>query len=513
VTDEIRPLFEPGFAAGLVQALKRNFTGADVNDVIGIAGEAALSRHDLSGVDRLTRAGSPTETLIRVFLVGKNASPDELAAALQPLTVDDAVAAGLLRRNGADLAAAIDLRPYSESGGPDWWVVSDLGGDVRPGVLDAEHVLGIGPAATNLAQATIRRPVYRALDVGVGCGVQSLHLSRHAASVVATDVSHRALRMAATTAALNGLSWDLRHGSLLEPVQHDLYDLIVCNPPFIVGPGFTPDSGGFTYRDSGLAGDAVCRELIAGLPRLLAPGGTAQLLANWIITGKQSWQERLTEWLTGSGCDAWIWQREIAEPGEYVSLWLRDAGELPGSGAWQDRYDRWMSWFASSGVAGIGMGLVTLRRTDCEPTIVCEDVRQAAQEPVGAEIDAWFRRLDWLRRTGDEQLLAASLTAVPDLVLQTRSLLTATGWAPTLAEVRQSHGMRWEIEVDDVVAGLLAACSGQLPLGALLALVASSVSRSTGEVSAALLPVVRDLVQRGILEPAVLPDVPAKFAP
>ena len=106
---------------------------------------------------------------------------------------------------------------------------------------------------------------------------------------------------------------------------------MVCNPPFIVGPGFTADDVGFTYRDSGFASDSVSRRLVQGLPGVLAPAGTAQLLANWVIDAEQNWSERVAGWLPEHGVDAWIWQREVAEPGEYVALWLRDGGEQPGT--------------------------------------------------------------------------------------------------------------------------------------------------------------------------------------
>ncbi len=77
------------------------------------------------------------------------------------------------------------------------------------------------------------------------------------AEVVATDISARALRLAATTAELSGYRWDLRAGSLLEPVADEAFDLIVANPPFVVSPGLDREHGGYDYRDSGLAGDAA----------------------------------------------------------------------------------------------------------------------------------------------------------------------------------------------------------------------------------------------------------------
>ncbi|HEX4726737.1 MAG TPA: methyltransferase, partial [Jatrophihabitans sp.] len=309
----------------LAEAVRNRYHSAALAAVLGLAGEAALSRSDLAAVDRLTRGGSPTETLIRLFRLGLPVSAEAGRDALAPLPVADAVAAGLLEPDdGGRVRAALSLLPYSEQD-RDCWVLSDLAAELRPGRLRPDHVLGAGAAARTLAQATIRNQVGSALDLGIGCGVQALQLSGHCGSVTGTDLSGRALAFAASTARLNGLSWRLLVGSLLEPVADECFDLIVCNPPFIVGPGYSPDTDGYHYRDSGLTGDHVCATLVAGLPGRLTAGGTAQLLANWIIDLDQPWPERLAGWLP-AGCDAWVWQREVAEPGEYAALWLRDAG-------------------------------------------------------------------------------------------------------------------------------------------------------------------------------------------
>ena len=94
----------------------------------------------------------------------------------------------------AEVRALLDCRPYADDE-HDWWVVSDLtpGLDGQHITVTADHVLGVSPASTSLAQLTIREPVDRALDLGTGCGVQALHLSTHAGTVVATDVNRRAL--------------------------------------------------------------------------------------------------------------------------------------------------------------------------------------------------------------------------------------------------------------------------------------------------------------------------------
>jgi hypothetical protein len=340
------------------------------------------------------------------------------------------------------------------------------------------------------------------LDVGTGCGIQALHLGAHARSVVATDVSDRALTLAATTAALSGQRWDLRAGSLLDPVDGERFDLVVANPPFVVSPG----TGGYDYRDGGLAGDAVCERLVGELPAVLSEHGCGQLLANWIIPADRSWPDRLGDWLAGRGCDAWVWQREVAEPAEYVALWLRDAGERPGTPEWTQKYDDWLDWLTAAGVAGIGMGLITLWRTDAaDPVLVLEDVPQAVEQPAGVHVPAWVTRQRWLAGQSDAALMEAALTPAQGVVLDRSDLLEAEGWTPASARLRQSHGMRWEVETDDAVAALVAGCDGRTPLHGPVSVLAAALGRPADEVADAVLPVVRDLVGRGFLLPGEAP--------
>jgi Methyltransferase small domain len=484
-----------------------DYTVDGVHELVGLAGQAALGRGDLAGLARQLSGDSRLDTLGRLFLLGGVVPEAAARLALHPLPLDRAVTAGLVASSGGSVRALLDIRPYAQQGAgnggaADWWVVSDFGSDVRGGPLPADHVLGIGAASLTLAQATPRTPVDRALDVGTGCGIQALHLGAHARSVVATDVSDRALTLAATTAALSGQRWDLRAGSLLDPVEGERFDLVVANPPFVVSPG----TGGYDYRDSGLAGDAVCERLVGELPAVLSEHGCGQLLANWIIPADRSWPDRLGDWLAGRGCDAWVWQREVAEPAEYVALWLRDAGERPGTPQWGQKYDDWLDWLTAAGVAGIGMGLITLWRTDAaDPVLVLEDVPQAVEQPAGAHLPAWVARQRWLADLSDASLMDAALIPAPGVVLDRSDLLGADGWTTASARLRQSHGMRWEVETDDAVAALVAGCDGRTPLHRPVSVLAAALGRPADEVADAVLPVVRDLVGRGFLLPGGAP--------
>jgi hypothetical protein len=289
------------------------FTYDGVAELLGPVAHAALSRNETTPGMRATGGGSPLETLTRLWplqaAVGVGAAESALPGLVDPLC-----AAGLLERSVGSVRARVDVRPYA-SEDRDWWVVSDLtpGLDGSPNRVGADHVLGISAASTSLAQLTVREPVGRALDLGTGCGVQSLHLASHARHVVATDVNQRALAMTRLNAALNEVSIDVRPGSLFDPVRGEELDLVVTNPPFVVSPG-TGEL--LVYRDSGLPGDEMVRRVVTGVPAHLAPGGTAQVLANWVHVDGDPWQERLQDWLAPGSCSArWPIRRSTSSCG------------------------------------------------------------------------------------------------------------------------------------------------------------------------------------------------------
>jgi len=326
VTEHLPLLGEAGIGR-LREALRSaGYTSEGIVARIGPAATAALRRHDFRLALRETVERDPLAILIRLFVCGQ-AEPAATVQAALPL--DDLAEAGIVTWSGDGVRAALDLEPY----GADWWVLSDLTG----GPLAGDHVLGVGGASTTLAGATLRQPVGTALDLGTGCGVQALHLSTHAARVTATDLSGRALRFAATTAALAGLDWELLAGDLTEPVRGRRFDLVVSNPPFVVGPG----TATHVYRDSGRAGDGVCAELAGAAKDLLTEGGTMQYLANWLHVAGEDWADRVAGWVAGTGLDAWVVQREVSDPVSYVRLWLSDASEQ----ADPQRMAAWLDWF------------------------------------------------------------------------------------------------------------------------------------------------------------------------
>lgn len=475
------------------------FDATGVPELLGTGAHRALGRGEPAAALRATRDGSARSTLIRLFLLGAAADEQAAARALPTTGLAAALAQGVLDRDGDQLRAALDIRPHAADDA-EFLLVSDLDSDVRPGPVRPDHVLGLGSASITLARAVVRDPVERALDLGTGCGIQALHLAGHARSIVATDVNPRALALAAATARLNHQDWDLRAGSMYEPVAGEQFDLIVTNPPFVIGDGTTR----FTYRDSGLPGDGIGRALVEGARNHLRPGGTAQLLANWLVVGDADWRDRVGQWVVAGGCDAWVVQREVVDPAEYVGLWLADAGEdgrsdgnrAAGLALAQD----WLDYFAAHRVRGIGMGLITLRHTGSDrPSVTLDEI--AGEEITGDEVSAFLRNRAWVESTTDAALLATRFQLAPAVLLEQRSLLGHEGWNVVFRMARRQGGAGATLQLDEWGQSLLAGCTGAVPLALLIELLASAHQVPAGALAGAIVPSVRVAVMRGLLVP------------
>lgn len=471
--------------------ISAGYTSSGIAGRLGPSATAGLARNDLRAALRETQERDPLATLIRLFVCAQTEPEPAVAAALSPLPLDEALAGGLIERVPGGLRQGVDLEPYGDT----WWVLSDVPASARPGQpLPSDHVLGIGGSSTTLVGATIRKPVDTALDLGTGCGVQALHLATHARSVTATDLSRRALRFAATTAALSGQRWELLHGDLTAPVAERRFDLVVSNPPFVVGPGTTT----YTYRDSGRPGDALGVELARSAPQLLNEGGTMQYLANWVHVAGEDWTERVADWFTGTGLDAYVIQREVAEPRSYIDLWVTDASEPVDP----QRIAEWLDWFDAHKVEAIGFGLITLRRSGHDdPVVRVEELRQAVQPPLGTRIAEWFERQDWLRGRDTESLLATRYRRADGLRLRQEAVMGPEGWEVDRQVLAMPAGLRWAEEVDPLVLTLVNGCDGRVPLRTQLALLAVAHGVSEHELAEAAGPVVAHLVERGFIEP------------
>jgi methylase of polypeptide subunit release factors len=321
--------------------------------------------------------------------------------------------------------------------------------------------------------------------------VQALHLSAHSGEVTATDLSQRALAFAKVNATLNDLDWELVEGDLTQAVAGRRFDLVVSNPPFVVGPG----DATHTYRDSGRAGDGVCQELAKAAPHLLNPGGTIQFLANWIHETGQDWEDRVAGWFAGTGLDLWVIQREVQDPLDYVRLWIADASEPDDP----QRAAQWLDWLEAHRVEAVGFGLITARRSGHDdPVVVCEDLRQQVEQPMGDRVAEWFDRRDWLRTNN---LLDAKLKQAGGLLLRQEATFEAGAWAVERQLLAMTNGLRWTEEIDPLILAVVSGCDGSLPLNGVFEILAAAHDVPADDLRKAMLPVVDHLIERGMLAP------------
>ncbi|MFC4242815.1 methyltransferase [Gryllotalpicola reticulitermitis] len=508
----------PTLDADLIAGLRADFAAADftVDTVRGLWSEAAggaLSRSHRIPAERELRAarnaGELTQagTLAWLFVLGLPAPVDELDAALPSLSTDGAAALGLIEfaesgSGESDLVRPlVDLRPYSfvDAIGPaEWWVASDLGELALGRALDADHVLGIGGASTTLSGLIVAREVERALDLGTGCGIQAMHVARRATHVVATDISPRALEFAAFNAALNGIrNIEFRLGSLFEPVEGELFEHIVSNPPFVITPR-VDEVPEYEYRDGGFVGDELVQRVIEGIRHHLAPGGIAQLLGNWEYRDGTDGLDRVRAW--SRGLDHWVVERELQDAPRYAETWIRDGGTRSGDPEYDRWYAAWLDDFTARGVDYVGFGYLTLRAPIGSPTLArTEQVESSGTNPagLGEHVARAVAAHDALVRLTDAGLADLALTLAGDVTEERHS------WPgdenPIVITLHQGAGFGRSLQVDPALAGLVGACDGELTVGQISDAIATLFEVGRPELRADLLPRVRELVFTGFL--------------
>ena len=368
-------------------------------------------------------------------------------------------------------------------------------------------MLGVGGASTTLSGLMMCAPVETVLDLGTGCGIQAMHAARHAERVVATDISVRALRIAQLNIELNGIdNVEFRHGSLFEPIAGRKFDQIVSNPPFVI----TPRADGvpaYEYRDGGMVGDELVREVIRGVADSLSAGGVAQLLGNWEYHGDVDAFRRVSAWLEGTGLDAWVIEREVQDAALYSETWIRDGGTRAGTDEFDRLYRAWLDDFAVRGVTSVGFGYVILRRpaaaavrSGAKPLRVLERLHGSlGHNPsgLGDHLAACLAARDWLSVHDDDALARSTLVVARD-VTEERHFWPGQE-DPTVMILRQGSGFGRSVSLDTALAALVGACDGELSVGAICDAIAHLLTVDGNALRSDLLPRVRDLVANGFL--------------
>ncbi|MDO5049380.1 MAG: methyltransferase [Actinomycetaceae bacterium] len=510
------PTTDPVLLAALRTDLRSTqFTVDAVNALLGERASSALLRNErVSALKAAREDDSILAVLTRLFVLWDFVASEDVAGALPNLGVDGLVSLGLVSVYEGELVrAGVQLQPHEaviNDAVHRWWIASDLGEGLTGRAPGRDHVLGIGGATRTLLQMTPREATGSVLDLGTGCGVLAMYAATHADRVVATDLSERAVAFARFNFALNELDIDLRLGSLFEPVAGERFDLIVSNPPFVITPDSLRGDGVVEYRDGGRRGDELVREVVAGAASHLSEGGRAVMLGNWEIDaaadGPESapdWAAHPRTWVRESGLHAWVIQRERLDPAQYVEMWMRDNGARLAMtpSQYEDAYSRWLADFDQRGVAGIGLGVLTLQRPrkskTNKPVAVFEEVVTTTTAPG-----------DYVARTMTELFENPEIAdpAVSDDVVFVRASdvreerhFEPGQSDPQVIIATQGGGFGRRIQLNTSMSAVLGASDGELTVGQIISALHILTEDDRADISARVYDQLAHLVRAGML--------------
>jgi hypothetical protein len=361
--------------------------------------------------------------------------------------------------------------------------------------LPPDHVLGLNPSSLTLAQMTLRPQVSTALDVGTGGGLQAFLAARHSAKVLGTDTNARALNVAALNGQLNGMTnIEFREGTWFEPVGEERFDLIVCNPPYVISP-----ESRYLFRDSGLPRDSLSAHLLRQAPEHLEEGGWACMLASWGQVAGEEWSLPPRQWLEGSGCDAVILRADTKDVLSYASAWI-----TPGDRKFEQTLQQWLTYYRDSEIESITTASVLLRRrSGGKNWVFVEELSHGVVDPITPHMLRVFEGRTLLSEPDAEQrLLSERLRMTPDHRLEQYLAYEDSRYAMKLMQLRLTQGLPLWGSVDEISLHLLSRCDGNRTLGEAIRDLAGKVDMEPGRITAPVLALVTKLLGLGFLERA-----------
>jgi SAM-dependent methyltransferase len=476
------PNADPKAAATLGAALRRVRYSEPA--VLEMLGEESYSheREELP-VDERRLAPTRLGTVVRALFLQLPTPRDELTGALGGRAVEALEAIGFAERGEVyrprarvlpvgELFVASDDYPQTDADDPPDYVAAYT---LTSRVCDC---------------LTPRVRGARVLDVGTGSGVQALLAARNASHVVATDINPRALAFTELNAALNGFTnIEVRLGSLFDAVGGERFDLITCNPPYVVSP-----ENRWAYRDSGLRGDEISRRVLMTATDHLADGGYLTMLASWVGASEETADERPLAWASAlRDCDVWILSVWEADPLDHAGTWNKQLASRPEE--LRRALETWTSYLAEIGAGWVSEGAILAhRRPGRKHSARVDGIDDDALETSGEQIRRAFAgraALAELRRADD--LLGLRLELAMRVELEEDVVPRRSGNASTAARVQLVDGTSSTVETTPQALDIVRRLDGTSSLNRLVGRAAPSLRRD-------VLSLCRDLLELGAVE-------------
>jgi SAM-dependent methyltransferase len=436
-----------------------------------------------------TREKTPLNVLLRWFVIGVPVEASVATEVLPEWMLELGVQHGLLGRREEMLVPLVRLTIWG-----DRIFASD-----NAAKMESEDSAGVviwpNNTTNHLARFTIRRRFTDVLDLGTGCGVQAILAAEHSDRVVATDINPRATECAAFNARLNGVeNIEFLTGDTFETVGDRKFDLIVTNPPFFLSP-----VARHVFCDSGMELDQYCRRVIREASLHLKDGGFLQMMLEWVTVKSQSWQDRVSEWFEGTGCDAWLWREYGHQADQYAQNRIRETTAYSADGD-QAAFDEWIAYYRENGVEEVHGGRLSMRRRSGKNWTRIDEMPADPEEPLGDAIVKGFAARDFLEaHSNDEALLATAPLLSPDAELEQRLRHSGSGWEMISLSLSVKRGIPASVATDPMVADFLGKCDGKRTLESLIQDLSSKTGASNEQARLECLRLVRRLTELGFM--------------
>ena len=477
-------------AAELLRAA--DFSEESIQRALGRADILAMPSSDVPRALRATAEPTPLNTFIRLLFIGLPVPAEAARAALAPMSLETWTKAELLcpADGKGQVEPRVQIWPVRGR-----LMVVDLPWR-RDSAPPADFVVPPGPLTLQLADLSIDRPCATALDLGTGSGALSMMIAPRAGTVYATDSNTRALAFTQFNLRLNGIE-NVRclAGDLFNPVAEEQFDLILCNPPFVISP-----TRRFSFRDSGMRGDLFCRRLVAAAVERLAPGGFFQCTGNIAHVAGRSRKADLEEWFAGLGCDVLVFIERVESAADYAKNWILST-ESKDPRQVAERYEVWSEYFERERIEAVSYLYITLRRGDGSGAwIEIDDPPCRIAGPCGAEVLRFFQTRDaYSDPSAADALLDKRVRVAPGIRMAQEYVAAEHGLELREIRINKTGGLQYPLAVHRNVAGLLSECDGRLTIRELLEEMVSSLDLSWQQAVPVILPAVRALVERSVL--------------
>jgi methylase of polypeptide subunit release factors len=453
-------------------------------------GAAELPSRQLRNLARLSdRASGPTplNVLLRWFWLGNPQTQTDVAELIPQEILSLLLEAKLLQLHEDELVPVAMILHIDG-----FLVAAD-----HPIAIEkkqAEMVLWPNPTSKFLARFAVRRHSRATLDLGTGSGILSLGAASYSDTVVATDLNHRALSCTRFNARWNGVeNIEVLAGDCFAPVAGRRFDLILSNPPFFITP-----QADYLFCDNPMDLDGLCRRLVKEAPAHLAEDGYMQMLCEWAQIKGQPWEERVAEWMEGTGCDAWVMKGLTQDPEEYAQHRIRETSQ----DSTQDsaNYDGYMGYYRHRGVEAIHDGMVVMRRREGKNFVRIEEVPKTPSGNLSEMILSTFAAHDFLRKNDTNgRLMTTRPRLSPNVRLEQSCTPVEGKWQAESLTLHLTTGFQSHFAVQPLVAEFLANCDGTKTVDEAVQELANKTGASFNKVSAECVTMIRNLIERGFL--------------